>query len=74
MDKPGYSSFIWVRRYTANWWLRSPNTNDSNNVCNVNTDGTANNNNYNNTNAVRPAKMNYVISNLQDENGIFITS
>lgn len=39
--------FVW-------WWLRSPR-NNSNNVADVNTDGTWNNNNaYNTTGAVRP--------------------
>ena len=33
-------------------WLRSPNYNNSNNFCNVNTDGSANNNNANNSYAV----------------------
>lgn len=42
---------------TANWWLRSPNTNNTNNVWNVNTDGSYNNNNANNTYGVRPAPM-----------------
>ena len=33
-------------------WLRSPNYNNSNNFCNVNADGSANNNNANNSYAV----------------------
>ena len=37
-----------------NWWLRSPNYNNSNNFCNVNNNGNANNNNANNTNGVVP--------------------
>ena len=47
-----------VRRAT-NWWLRSPNTNNTNNVWNVNSNGDYNNNN-NNANysyGVRPALM-----------------
>ena len=32
-----------------NWWLRSPNYNNTNNFCNVNTDGSTNNNNANNS-------------------------
>lgn len=36
----------------ANAWLRSPNYNNDNNFCNVNTDGSANNNNANWSNAV----------------------
>lgn len=39
---------------TANWWERSPNYNNSNNFCNVNTNGNANNNNANNSNGVAP--------------------
>ena len=44
-------------RSPSNWWTRSPNTNNSNNACYVRTDGTANNNNVNNTNGCRPAPM-----------------
>ena len=41
---------IWVIFRTAvNWWLRSPNASNSNNFVNVNTDGTVNNNNANNS-------------------------
>jgi len=39
----------------AEWWLRSPNTNNSNNVWNVKSDGSSDNWNYNNTYGVRPA-------------------
>ena len=39
----------------AEWWLRSPNTNNSNNVWNVKSDGSNDNWNYNNTYGVRPA-------------------
>ena len=38
----------------ANWWLRSVNAGNSNNFCNVNTDGSANNNNSGNSNGVAP--------------------
>ena len=41
----------------TNWWLRSPNTNNTNNVWNVNSNGNYNNWNYNNTYGVRPALM-----------------
>lgn len=41
----------------AVWWLRSPNTNNTNNVWNVNSDGSNNNWNYNNSYGVRPALM-----------------
>ena len=41
----------------TNGWTRSPNTNNSNNVWNVNSDGDYNNWNYNNTYGVRPALM-----------------
>jgi hypothetical protein len=37
-----------------NWWLRSPNTTNSNNVRNVNTSGELNNNNANNANGLVP--------------------
>ena len=37
-----------------NWWERSPNGSNSTNFCNVNSDGSANNNNANNTNGVAP--------------------
>ncbi len=37
-----------------NWWERSPNYNNSSNFCNVNSDGTANNNNASNTNGLAP--------------------
>lgn len=36
------------------WGLRSPNYNNNNNFCNVNTDGTINNNNANRSLALRP--------------------
>ena len=38
----------------ANWWLRTPNSGNANNVRNVNTDGSLNNNNANNGNGVAP--------------------
>lgn len=38
----------------ANWWERSPNSGNSNNFCNVNTSGSANNNNANWSNGVAP--------------------
>lgn len=38
-----------------NWWLRSPNSGNANNVRNVNSDGNLNNNNaWNGNNGVRP--------------------
>jgi hypothetical protein len=36
------------------WWLRSPNTGNTNNFWNINTNGTTNNNNANNYYAVCP--------------------
>ncbi|MCB7043051.1 DUF6273 domain-containing protein [Flavonifractor plautii] len=36
------------------WWLRSVNATNSNNFCNVNTDGSANNNNANWSNGFAP--------------------
>lgn len=41
----------------AIWWLRSPRTSNDYNVWNVNTDGSNNNNWYNNSYGVRPALM-----------------
>ena len=38
----------------ASWWLRSVHAGNSNNFCNVNTDGSANNNNSGNSNGVAP--------------------
>jgi len=38
----------------ANWWLRSVNASNTNNFCLVNTDGSANNNNANNSYGVAP--------------------
>ncbi|WP_442913130.1 DUF6273 domain-containing protein [Lawsonibacter sp. JLR.KK007] len=38
----------------ANWWLRSVNAGNTNNFCNVNTDGSPNNNNSGNSNGVAP--------------------
>lgn len=35
-----------------NWWERSPNASNTNNFCNVNSDGNANNNNASNSNGV----------------------
>ena len=46
-----------MARRAANWGLRSPNTNNTNNVWNVNSDGDYNNWNANNSNGVRPALM-----------------
>ena len=39
---------------TRNWWLRSPNPGNANNVRNVNTSGAVNNNNVNNANGLSP--------------------
>lgn len=38
----------------CNWWLRSPNASNTNNFCNVNTNGNANNNNAYNSNGFAP--------------------
>lgn len=38
----------------ANWWLRNPNTGNTNNEYNVNTSGQSNNNNANNSNGFSP--------------------
>lgn len=37
-----------------NWWERSPHDSNSSNFCLVNSDGTANNTNANNTNLLAP--------------------
>ena len=57
-----------MARRATNWWLRSPNTNNTNNVWNVNTNGNYNNNNNNasNSNGIRPALMESEISNPSD--------
>lgn len=53
-----YAALHWgMARRAANWWLRSPNTNNTNNVWNVKSDGDYNNWNANNSNGVRPALM-----------------
>ena len=46
-----------MARRATNWWLRSPNTNNTNNVWNVNSNGNYNNWNANNSYGVRPALM-----------------
>ena len=46
-----------MARRATNWWLRSPNTNNTNNVWNVNSNGNYNNWNANNSHGVRPALM-----------------
>ena len=38
----------------ANWWVRSPNRDNSNNFCCVNNNGDANNDNASNSNGVAP--------------------
>ena len=43
---------------TANWWERSPNYNNSNNFCYVDTNGNANNNNARNSNGLAPDFVN----------------
>lgn len=55
MDKDIFYHHIGIPMFKGsanNWWLRSPNSGNSNNFCNVNSDGTANNNNANNSNGV----------------------
>ena len=39
--------------------MRSPNASNSNNVRNVNSDGTLNNNAYNGNNGIRPASVEF---------------
>lgn len=38
-----------------NWWERSPNSGNSNNFCNVNSSGSASNNNASNGNGLAPS-------------------
>lgn len=50
MYRPGFrrpEAAVW-------WWSRSANYNNSNNFCNVNTDGSTNNNNASWSAGVRP--------------------
>ena len=49
-----YNSMLAVSRFAVNWWLRSPNRSNSTNFVNVNTDGTVNNANANNSLAFAP--------------------
>lgn len=46
-----------MARRATNWWLRSPNTNNTNNAWNVNSNGNYNNNNCTNSYGIRPALM-----------------
>ena len=46
-----------MARRATHWWLRSPHTNNTNNVWNVNSNGNYNNWNANNSYGVRPALM-----------------
>ncbi|WP_365699059.1 DUF6273 domain-containing protein [Ruminococcus sp.] len=41
-------------RSARNWWLRTPNVGNANNVRNVNTSGALNNNNASNTYGLAP--------------------
>ena len=52
--KPVGWEFLASLGSAAWWWERSPNYNNSNNFCNVNTDGSANNNNAYNSNGFAP--------------------
>lgn len=45
---------ISINASSVNWWLRNPNTGNSNNEYNVNTSGASNNNNANNSNGFVP--------------------
>ena len=45
------------RAVTVNWWLRSPNSDNSNNALYVNDSGNVNNDNVNNALGVRPALL-----------------
>ena len=48
---------LWVRAY--NWWLRSASIDNTNNARNVNTNGSPNNANANNANALVPGFIGY---------------
>ena len=57
--RKGEVSRVFIIRATVvysstNWWLRSANTSNSNNVMNVNSDGNVNNNNAYNSNGAAP--------------------
>lgn len=56
MQEIGVSRFFGCvsAKPAVGWWCRSPNASNSNNFCNVNTDGSANNNNANNSLGVAP--------------------
>lgn len=56
----------------TNWWLRSPNTNNTNNVWNVNSNGDYNNNNANNSYGVRPAMVMPTNLLVDDSNNIVL--
>jgi hypothetical protein len=44
----------WFLKVAVNYWEASPNASNTNNFCNVNIDGTANNNNANNDLGIAP--------------------
>ena len=48
-----------VSLFAGNWWLRSPNPSNANNVRNVNTSGALDNNNANNSNGVAADYVNW---------------
>lgn len=56
-----------LRLSLANWWERSPNSGNTNNFCNVNTNGNANNNNANNSNGVAPDFKYYGSQKVREE-------
>ena len=45
---------IGCQLYAVNWWESSPNVSNATNFCNVNTNGTPNNNNASNAYGVLP--------------------
>ena len=60
-----------MARRAANWWLRSPNTNNTSSVWNVYSDGGYNGWNANDSNGVRPALIfaSCLLVSWQDEEG-----
>lgn len=56
--KPVGECFFALPCSSAWWWERSPNYNNSNNFCNVNTNGNANNNNARYSNGLAPDFVN----------------
>ena len=63
--------FLEICLRAVRWGLRSPNYNNNNNFCNVNTDGTINKNNAYRSLALRPGFCKYTRSNVVTESTAF---